>query len=119
MLCPAGSSPVSGLTLKPGAAPGVPGTVIVNVTGPPCAVSVKVALEPGCGSRMTVGDTPSVPADGDGEGDGDRDGEGDGDPGRVAVGPGAGEDAPGRAGASAGGGAAGLLGGDAAGGGAA
>jgi hypothetical protein len=55
--------------------------VIVNVTGPPCAVSVKVALEFGCGSRTIVVDTSSVPgaADGDGDGAGDRDGDGEGE----------------------------------------
>jgi hypothetical protein len=87
-LCPAGSMLLSGLTLRPGAVPGVTGTVIVNVTGPPCAVSVKVALEFGSGSRTIVVDTSSVPgaADGDGDGAGDRDGDGEGE--RDAAGPG-------------------------------
>jgi hypothetical protein len=68
-LWPAFSEPVDGLTLRPSAADG--GTVIVNVTGPPSAVSVKVAVAGPSGDWVSVivaGDSSSVPGTGAGDG---------------------------------------------------
>ena len=72
---PAVSLPVAGVTSSLSAA----GTVIVNATGPPLAVSVNVPVHgPPSGdwaSRTVLGDALSVPGSGGGEDGGGADGD--------------------------------------------